>query len=75
MDPPKRRPLNQLPFSLEHEGMSKSEQLHFEAMRKIGFLTFYDCRGCEVCGVEIPLVKRFCSLACESKAKKGDSNA
>jgi hypothetical protein len=45
--------------------MNRRELIQFEAMRKSGTLTFFDCGGCEVCGREIPNVKRFCSLVCK----------
>jgi hypothetical protein len=45
--------------------MNRRELIQFEAMRKSGALTFFDCGGCEVCGREIPNVKRFCSLVCK----------
>lgn len=75
MEEPKQRRLNQPLFDLDRPGMTKSEQLRFQAMRKSGALTFFDCRGCEVCGTEIPLVKRYCSPACASKAAKEGSDA
>lgn len=71
----KPRPLNKPLFDLQRESMSKSEQIRFQAMRQSGSLTFFDCHACEACGAEIPLVKRYCSQACESKARKGDPDA
>lgn len=75
IDQPKRRPLNKPQFEIGTESMSKSEKVRFEYLRKNGIISFFDCRGCEVCGEEIPLVKRYCSKACEEKAKKGGRDA
>jgi len=70
VEQPKQRDLFPAPFDLSKPFMSKSEAIRFRDMRELGALSFYDTGACEVCGAEVPKIKRYCSQTCASKKTK-----